>query len=574
MKTKQTINFFKKYLKSEKKLFISAFILSFISSLLSVGYGMFVGIASEYVTNGAYKTAIITLIIYITVATIDTIFFERLGRLKMNILTNNLMEKISFHVFKKVGKLPAIAFEEKSSGELINRINTDSGKISDTLGQLINTLLSLFSSLIVFVFICFNAWPIAIEIVIYMIIMYFVARKYLPKLKEEQKKIAEENDNAVAEISETIRGIREVKALGITDKITTRMKTIINNIYERTRKQTTVEQNYHSLTYVLSTLLETSAFITAIILISLGMTSFGFFIALTYYIYRFNYAIQNVMNITKSYQKMLVAIERISEITDNKLYEDEKYGTLDKIDIKGMITYKNITFKYNNEDKTVFKDLYLEISPNQITAIVGKSGQGKTSLFNLLLRYFDVNKGEILIDDINIKDFTESSFRQNISIIRQDPFIFNKTIKENLQMIDDNLTIEQIKEACQTAEIDEYITNLPNGYNTVIGEGGVNLSGGQKQRLAIARALLKKSKIILFDEATSALDNANQEKIKQAINNLVKDHTIIIVAHRLSTIENANIIHVVDQGQIVASDTHKNLIKKSDIYQALYNKEN
>ncbi len=573
MKLKTTLSFFKRYFYNEKKLFITAFVLTFIGAVLGIFYGMFVGVASEYVIEGAFTSAIITLLIYVTVAVIDTIFFERLGTLKINVLCNNLMEKISFDVFRKVSKLPAKAFEDMSSGELINRINTDATRISDTLGQLINTVLALFTSLAILIFIFFNSWIIGLEIMFYMLIMFFISRKYLPKLKEEQKKITEKNDEAVAEISETIRGIREVKALGIGPKIVTRMKLIIKNIYDRTRKQSTLEQNYNALTYTLSTILETTVFITAVLLISQGSLSFGFFITMTYYVYRFNYSVQTVMNITKSYQKMLVSIDRIKEITENKLYQDEQYGKIETTDITGKITYQDVTFKYSNEDKNVFEDLNLVINPKEITAIVGKSGQGKTSLFNLLLRYFDVDKGQILIDDINIKDFTEDSFRKNISIIRQDPFLFNKTIRENLEMIDDKITFEEITKACQTAEIDEYIKSLPKGYDTIIGEGGVNLSGGQKQRLAIARSLLKKSKIILFDEATSALDNANQEKIKQAINNLAKDHTIIIVAHRLSTIENADVIHLVDSGKIVISDTHQNLMKKSEIYQDLYNKE-
>ena len=203
-------------------------------------------------------------------------------------------------------------------------------------------------------------------------------------------------------------------------------------------------------------------------------------------------------------------------------------------------------------------------------AIVGKSGQGKTTVFNLLLRYFEPDAGVILVDDIPIEDFTEDALRQNIAIIRQDPFIFNKTILENLKIIDPYMSLKKIRKACKEAEIDDYIMSLPNKYDTMIGEGGINLSGGQKQRLAIARALLKDSKIILFDEATSALDNENQAKIKLAIDNLVKNHTIIIVAHRLSTIIDADVIYLIDNGKVVDKGTHKQLLKKNDVYKTLY----
>ena len=184
------------------------------------------------------------------------------------------------------------------------------------------------------------------------------------------------------------------------------------------------------------------------------------------------------------------------------------------------------------------------------------------------------NQGVILIDDYPIEDFDEDAFHQNIAIIRQDPFIFNKTILENFHILDPYLSLRKIRNACKISEIDDYIMSLPDKYDTKIGEGGVNLSGGQKQRLAIARALLKDSRIILFDEATSALDNENQSKIKQAIDNLVKDHTIVIVAHRLSTIIDADIIYLIDNGKVVASGTHKELLKNNEIYKTLYNNEN
>ena len=183
------------------------------------------------------------------------------------------------------------------------------------------------------------------------------------------------------------------------------------------------------------------------------------------------------------------------------------------------------------------------------------------------------SKGEIDIDGINIKDLTEEDLRKNISIIRQEPFVFNRTIKENFKIINDKITLSKIRECTKLAYLDDYIMSLPKRYDTVLGEGGVNLSGGQKQRLSIARTLSKGSKIILFDEATSALDNKSQEYIKKTIDNLVKDHTIVIVAHRLSTIIDADIIFVVDNGKVVSSGTHNELLKTSDIYKNLYETE-
>jgi ATP-binding cassette subfamily B protein len=191
----------------------------------------------------------------------------------------------------------------------------------------------------------------------------------------------------------------------------------------------------------------------------------------------------------------------------------------------------------------------------------------------LLLRYFDANSGTIKINGINIKELTEKSLRDNISVIRQAPYLFNSTIMENFRIVKEDVTLEEVREVCKKAYIDDYIMSLPDKYETLIGEGGVNLSGGQKQRIAIARTLLKDTKVILFDEATSALDNESQEYIKKTIDDLVDTHTIIIVAHRLSTIMDADQIFVIDKGKVDSSGTHDELMKKSSIYKKLYSPE-
>ena len=215
----------------------------------------------------------------------------------------------------------------------------------------------------------------------------------------------------------------------------------------------------------------------------------------------------------------------------------------------------------------------MKLKPHQKIAIVGRSGEGKSTLFNLLLRYFDSVKGTIKINNINIKQLSEKSLRDNISIIRQTPYLFNTTIMDNFKVVKEDVTLEEVRNVCKNAYIDDYIMSLPNKYDTLIGEGGVNLSGGQKQRIAIARTLLKNTKIILFDEATSALDNESQEYIKKTIDNLVKDHTIIIVAHRLSTIMDADVIYCIEKGRVSAKGNHEKLMKTCKMYKKLYSPE-
>lgn len=570
MKFKEMIRFFKKYCGGEKKLFIKSFVFLFTTSMTGTLYGYLIGLAIDKARISSFGLAVAVLLLIYIINFVDSLIFDRYGRIYMEKCANNIMEKIGCAVYEKVGLLPARAFEEKSSGEFINRITNDSSTIADSFRQILRITISLFTCVIVFIYICFNSWVVALEVIIYLVLFYIISHKYLPSIKEKQKEINKEKDRAVAEVSESVRGIREIRALGIRKSMNDNFKNIVRNIYFKINKQMITERNYNAWIYILNCTLEFIIFTTCILLIINGNGSFAFFMAMTYYVYRFMNTIELMMNLSTSIQKMKVSIERLSEILDNKLYKDEKFGIVSKTDILGNVEFKNITFKYPNEEKEIFKEFNLTVPTGKKVAIVGKSGQGKTTIFNLLLRYFDPDAGVILVDDIPIEDFTEDSLRENIAIIRQEPFIFNKTILENLKIIDPYMSLKKIRNACKLAEIDEYIMSLPNKYDTMIGEGGINLSGGQKQRLAIARALLKNSKIILFDEATSALDNDNQSKIKQAIDNLVKDHTIIIVAHRLSTIIDADVIYLIDGGKVVASGTHKQLLKKSLIYKNLY----
>lgn len=570
MKLKEMTRFFKKYCGREKKLFIKSFVFLFVTSMTGTLYGYLIGLAIDKARVSSFGLAVAVLLLIYIINFIDSLIFDRYGRIYMEKCANNIMEKIGCAVYEKVGLLPARAFEEKSSGEFINRITNDSSTIADSFRQILRITISLFTCAIVFIYICFNSWVVALEVIIYLALFYIISHKYLPSIKEKQKEINKEKDRAVAEVSESVRGIREIRALGIRKSMNDNFKNIVRNIYFKINKQMITERNYNAWIYILNCTLEFVIFTTCILLIINGTGSFAFFMAMTYYVYRFMNTIELMMNLSTSIQKMKVSIERLSEILDNKLYKDEKFGIVSKTDILGNVEFKNITFKYPNEKKEIFEEFNLTIPTGKKVAIVGKSGQGKTTIFNLLLRYFDPDAGVILVDDIPIEDFTEDSLRENIAIIRQEPFIFNKTILENLKIIDPYMSLKKIRNACKLAEIDEYIMSLPNKYDTMIGEGGINLSGGQKQRLAIARALLKNSKIILFDEATSALDNENQSKIKQAIDNLVKDHTIIIVAHRLSTIIDADVIYLIDGGKVVASGTHKQLLKKSLIYKNLY----
>ena len=350
------------------------------------------------------------------------------------------------------------------------------------------------------------------------------------------------------------------------------MKEIIKEIFDKSSKEIDIRKKFNLITRFIKVSLEVGTFILCVILLYYKEITLTFFIAMTYYVYRYMWLIENINELSQTYQKVIVSIGRVNEILENKLSKDEAFGTKEITKSKGIIEFKDVVFGYPNED-IILKGFNIKLEPNKKIAIVGQSGQGKSTLFNLLTRVFEPISGKILLDKQELKDLTESSLRKEISIIRQEPFIFNRTIKENFLLLNKDLTLDQIRKYTKLAYLDDYIMSLPDQYDTLLGESGVNLSGGQKQRLSIARTLAKESKVILFDEATSALDNESQAYIKQAIDNLVKDHTVVIVAHRLSTISDADIIYVIDKGKIADKGTHEELLKTSKIYKKLYTTE-
>ena len=265
-------------------------------------------------------------------------------------------------------------------------------------------------------------------------------------------------------------------------------------------------------------------------------------------------------------KRVLPIVDLVNEVIDDP--------NLPNIDIKvGNITFKNIDFKYGSEEKKVLKSANLDIKGGKMTALVGLSGAGKSTILNLIPRFYDPRSGSILIDNQSIHDVNIYSLRKNISLVSQETTLFDDTVKNNIAYAKLDASHEEIMLAAKNSHADEFIQKLPNGYETIIGENGVRLSGGEKQRLSIARAMLKKSSIILLDEATSSLDSDTETKIQNAITLLTKNKTTVVIAHRLSTILNANMIYVIKEGEVITSGTHEALLKESEIYKNFYNKQ-
>ena len=561
-----------KLIKEDKAKLIIASLFIFIAELSEICTGYLNGAAVEAISNLKIKEALLFLGIYGLVNIVASGLVLTQANAVLQKIESKLTRKLGYFTYKKALDLPAEAYEKTSSGEIINRITNDADTLSFTFGQLLRMFSSLLGSLILIVYIFMNSYIIGLYILLFILILFFVLKKYNPILKNNHKERKKGQDKFTSLTTESIRGIREIKTLGVKKSLLEDMKEIIKEIFDKSSKEIDIRKKFNLITRFIKVSLEVGTFILCVILLYYKEITLTFFIAMTYYVYRYMWLIENINELSQTYQKVIVSIGRVNEILENKLSKDEAFGTKEITKSKGIIEFKDVVFGYPNED-IILKGFNITLEPNKKIAIVGQSGQGKSTLFNLLTRVFEPKSGKILLDKQELKDLTEASLRKEISIIRQEPFIFNRTIKENFLLLNKDLTLDQIRKYTKLAYLDDYIMSLPDQYDTLLGESGVNLSGGQKQRLSIARTLAKESKVILFDEATSALDNESQAYIKQAIDNLVKDHTVVIVAHRLSTIIDADIIYVIDKGKIADKGTHEELLKTSKIYKKLYTTE-
>uniref|UniRef100_UPI0040273709 ABC transporter ATP-binding protein n=1 Tax=Candidatus Ventrenecus sp. TaxID=3085654 RepID=UPI0040273709 len=572
MKKLSSWRIFFSYLKEEKLKFI-LYVILVITSCLPAFIAALWGVAVEYLVANAFHKFVFCVVLYEGIYILTFTVLEVPREYLYNYLENYFMKRVTKDLYHKINNLPAVAFEEMSVGEFVNRMYFEPEKIMELLNKLIRLLCRAIVVIILVFFSFYISWVLGLEILVMSLMMGFISYQFLPKIKKNNEIIKKQSDKYVKEATENISGVREIKALGIKRHVEEKLNSILDVYYQNVTDLGRKETWYYALNNLLYFVFQLIIFLTAGYFYAKKILSLSLFMTLETYIWQIDQVVESLSDFGVSFNKVTVSLERINEILSDKLYKEEKYGEISLDKNNGKIEFKNVSFKYRETEDNTLENLNMTFLPNKKNAIVGRSGNGKSTIFNLLLRYFDVNDGEILIDGVNIEKLTEASLRKNISIIRQTPFIFNMSIFDNLKIVKEDLTLEEAREVCKKAYVDDYFMSLKDGYDTMIGEAGINLSGGQKQRLAIARTLLLDTKVILWDEATSALDNESQAYIKKTIDDLVKDHTVIIVAHRLSTIVDADIIHVIEKGKEVGLGTHKELLKNNQIYRNLYQNE-
>ena len=522
------------------------------------------------ITQLNYVSAIWFSIFYILYA-INNIVFNLLN----NKIYMGIKEKILYYLRKdildRIFSLKVVNFDKISSGEFQQKLKDDPASISRVLSVVQYNAFALITNLVILIYVFFLNYILGIIYLIGVVSVYFIEKKLYSKYEYLQRDYSKIQDRNTTILNEVMHGIRDIKLLNIIPSIS---NIAIDSMSQSNQYDTKLKMQ-HNFIWELSRAIE--------YLISFLVIFIGIYLASTnkltvtnlliIYMYRYEIfsLISNINSIKDYYTEYKVAKDRIFSIMDDNCFPVEQYGNVSLKNINGSIEFKNVSFGY--DDKLVLKDINFNIEANDTVAIVGASGSGKSTIFNLLNKSYDVSDNSIFIDDIDINTLDRNTIRNHISIISQNPYLFNFSIKENFMLLGDHITMKDIKKACKLARIDDFIDSLPDKYDTILGEGGVNLSGGQKQRIAIARALLKKSKIILFDEATSALDNITQREIQSSINSISKDYTILIIAHRLSTIKDCNKIMVLQDGKIVGVGNHYELLKNNLYYQKLYENE-
>ncbi len=529
------------------------------------------GYALEEVINNNLNKGMIICIILLIISIVASLFEIFLNRLYI-IIQNKVCTDIRKDLINSFLDIKTKYINNESSGTFLSRINNDPLLIFNAFNSVRAALTDILSNIFVIFYVSYLNFILGIITLLGTILIYIIEKKAMLIYTENRKKLSEEEEKNVGLINETIRGIRDIKLLDLSTYF--KLKTInsIEKVNSMTKTMINKDMNYYFLRNLCMNLFATTILILSIYLYKFDSIPMSVVTIIFMYRTRLFASIISLAWCEKQIREFSLAASRIFEIIDGKKYSKEKYGTLRIETLDGKIQFKNVNFSYK-KNNNILKNINFTIMPKDTIAIVGKSGSGKSTIINLIAKMFENRKGKILIDDYDINDFDKYTLRKNIAVISQNPYIFNTTIKENLIMVNQDATQKQIENVCKICEIHDFIMTLPKKYNTLVGEGGINLSGGERQRLAIARALLKKSKIILFDEATSALDNETQSLVQTAINNISNEYTTILVAHRLSTIKDCNKIMVVDEGKIIDTGSHNELLKRCSTYKTLYENE-
>ena len=579
-----------KYLKKYSGIVVLYIFIFLVLTVLYVTTPILSAEAIEDITLSSYDSAIRIFLVLPAVS----ILHHSLSSV-LNFLYNKygmkMIGDMSLDCVAQSFKINSGSYSNHSSGQFMERIVNDPNRIVNNMVSVVDYISSMISILAVLTYIFVLNYIIGLCILFIIIVSSVIDYIRIKKFSKNQKKAFDAHDNLVAIVNETIKSEKDIKTSGLEGKLHKVVNDKTNKNIEENYKLRNNNQVIRSVKFAFQDVLIIATLILGVVLMEKGLVTIAIFMI----IYSYRGSIKSFStyfgNLSEIFTSIKNSLRRIRELFEDNEYEMEKFGDVHLDNVQGEITFKDVTFKYkeyefkrDDKSKTTTKTLKSEtpvldninfsIKPNTTVAFVGKSGSGKSTILSLISKMLEADGGQVLIDGVDIKTLDKDTLRRSISLVNQFPYIFDMTIKDNLLLAKDDASEEEIEKAIEDSYLKEFIDTLPNGIETVVGESGIKLSGGQRQRLAIARALLRQTSIIIFDESTSSLDNFAQEHIKKCIDNLKGKSTIVIVAHRLSTIKNVDNIFFLEKGKIVDEGTFDTLFKNNQEFKNMFMVEN
>ena len=574
MKSMSEIKKLFSYYRPYRRLFITDLLFAVLSAAIALAIPMVV----RYVTNTLIyceSSVILQRMCIIAVCLFILLAADCYARYYIGYVGHVMGAKIEYdmreEIFAHMQKLSFSFFDDQKVGQLMSRITTDLFDITELLHHgpenIILSVLKIIGALVILLGV--NPWLVLAAFLILPILFIFaykLNRRMREGFKESRAKIAEIN----AQIEDNLSGIRVVKSFANESVENEKFKTGNDGFLTAKTKQYRYMGTFQAGVGIFTTLIQVNVIIAGGILIAYNRLSISDLITFLLYIGVFTEPIRTLVDFTEQFQNGYSGFERFREIMKIEPDIADKPDAMELRNVKGDISFRNVSFRYQENADVVLSHVSLNVPAGAYMALVGSSGAGKTTLCSLIPRFYDVTDGAVEIDGQDVRNFTLKSLRSQIGIVQQDIYLFAGTIAENIAYGKPNATEEEIIAAAKNANAHEFIMSFPDGYQTDIGQRGIKLSGGQKQRLSIARVFLKNPPILIFDEATSALDNESERVVQESLEKLAKNRTTFVIAHRLTTIQNAEKILVLTENGIAESGTHEELLAAGGIYEKLY----
>ena len=572
-----------KYLKTYKLSIFFVIIFAIASTVFSI-YGpkilgkatteIFNGIVSKITGTGSIDFSKIgSILAFLLCLYILSTMLSFIQGFIMNGVANKVSYRLRKEISIKISKLPMKFFDKKTHGEILscvtNDVDTLSQNLSQSLSQIVTSVITLIGILIMMLSINVTMTIAALLIIpLSLGIIGFIVKKSQKHFVKQQEYLGTLNGT----VEEVYSGHDVVKVFNGEEKAIKEFNECNEKLYETGWKSQFLSGIMHPIMNFVGNLGYVVVSILGGYLTIKNKIEVGDILSFTQYVRNFNQPIAQMAQIMNILQGAVAAAERVFEFLEEKEEEPDTNNAVSIKDIEGNVEFKNVSFGYD-ESKTIINDFNAKVKKGQKIAIVGPTGAGKTTMVKLLMRFYDVSSGEILIDGINIKDFKRSDLRSLFGMVLQDTWLFSGTIAENIKYGKLDASIEDVKDACRAASVHHFIKTLPDGYDMILNEESDNISQGQKQLLTIARVILANPKILILDEATSSVDTRTEVLIQDAMDKLMEGRTSFVIAHRLSTIKNADMILVMKNGDIVETGNHEELLKKNGFYATLYNSQ-